>query len=83
MKKQSQMMGIVVSDKMDRTIVVKVTTRKRHPKYQKVMNVSRKYYVHDEHNADKNGDEVSFEATRPISKLKSWKVCNPKSQAGV
>ena len=83
MKKQSQMMGIVVSDKMDRTIVVKVTTRKRHPKYQKVMNVSRKYYVHDEHNSYKNGDEVSFESTRPITKLKSWKVCNPKSQAGV
>jgi small subunit ribosomal protein S17 len=83
MKKQSQMMGVVVSDKMDRTIVVKVTTRKRHPKYQKVMNVSRKYYVHDENNAYKNGDEVAFVATRPISKLKCWKVSNPKSQAGV
>ena len=83
MKKQSQMMGIVVSDKMDRTIVVNVTTKKRHPKYQKVMNVSRKYYVHDETNSYKKGDEVRFEMTRPISKLKRWKVCNPKSQAGV
>jgi small subunit ribosomal protein S17 len=83
MKKQSELMGVVVSDKMDRTIIVKVTTRKRHPKYQKVMNVSRKYYVHDEYNSYKQGDEVRFVMTRPISKLKRWKVCNPKNQAVV
>ncbi|MFZ4772429.1 MAG: 30S ribosomal protein S17 [Chlamydiia bacterium] len=77
------MMGIVISDKMDRTIVVKVTTKKRHPKYEKVMSVSRKFYVHDETNAYKNGDEVCFEATRPISKLKRWKVCKPSNQVAV
>ncbi len=83
MKKQSNMVGVVVSDKMDRTIVVKVTTKKRHPKFQKVMSISRKFYVHDEANAYKNGDEVHFESTRPISKLKCWKVCKTQPEAAV
>ncbi|MBU0637122.1 MAG: 30S ribosomal protein S17 [Patescibacteria group bacterium] len=66
--------GIVVSDKMDKTIVVAVSRIKIHPRYKKRYNVSKKYKVHDEKNQYKEGDKVQFIETRPISKDKKWRV---------
>ena len=64
--------GIVVSDKMDKTIVVRVDRRTRHPVYGKVMNLSKKYYAHDEKNEAKIGDVVQIIESRPLSKSKRW-----------
>lgn len=66
--------GEVVSDKNDKTIVVKVESVKKHPKYQKRYVVSRRYKVHDEKNEYKVGDKVSFIECRPLSKDKRWRV---------
>ncbi len=66
--------GEVVSDKMDKTVVVKVTTIKTHPKYKKQYKVSKKYKAHDEKNEYKAGDKVVIAASRPISKDKRWYV---------
>lgn len=66
--------GVVVSDKSDKTIVVKVDTVKIHPKYKKRYTVSRKYKVHDEKNEFKTGDKVSFVECRPLSRDKRWRV---------
>lgn len=66
--------GIVVSDKMDKTIVVKVDRVKIHPKYKKRYTVSKKYKVHDEKNQFKQGDKVTFVECRPLSKDKRWKI---------
>ena len=71
-KIKSQMEGIVVSDKMDKTIVVKVERVKIHPKYKKRFKVHKKYKVHDEKNERKVGDKVVIEETRPLSKDKRW-----------
>lgn len=66
--------GTVVSDKMNKTIVVRVDHRKIHPKYKKSYIVSKKYKVHDEKNQFKLGDKVSFVECRPLSKDKRWRV---------
>ncbi|MCK5415953.1 30S ribosomal protein S17 [Candidatus Parcubacteria bacterium] len=66
--------GIVVSDKMEKTIVVKVDSVKIHSKYKKRYTVSRKYKVHDEKNQFKIGDKISFVECRPMSKDKRWRV---------
>ena len=66
--------GTVVSTKMDKTVVVKVGRKLRHPRYNKVVTRFKKYYAHDELNRFKEGDDVTLIATRPISKLKRWKV---------
>ncbi len=66
--------GVVVSDKMDKTIVVKVDRVKVHPKYKKRYSVSKRYKVHDEKNQYKEGDKVSFVECRPLSKDKKWRV---------
>ena len=66
--------GEVVSDKGDKTIVVKVQRKFRHPFYGKVVSRSKKYHAHDEKNEFKVGDIVSIIESKPISKLKSWKV---------
>jgi len=66
--------GLVVSDKSDKTIVVKVESVKIHPKYKKRYTVSRKYKVHDANNKYKIGDKVSFVECRPLSKDKRWRV---------
>lgn len=70
--------GIVVSDKTDKTIIVKVERVVPHPLYTKRFTVSRKFAVHDVENKFKVGDIVSFEKTRPISKTKHWQVINTK-----
>jgi small subunit ribosomal protein S17 len=66
--------GLVVSDKMDKTVVVAVETKKVHPLYRKAIRVIKKYKAHDENNACKIGDKVKIVETRPLSKEKSWRV---------
>ncbi|MBI2113295.1 MAG: 30S ribosomal protein S17 [Candidatus Wildermuthbacteria bacterium] len=66
--------GIVVSDKMAKTIVVQVKTLKEHPKYKRRFWTSKKYKAHDEKKEYKIGDEVKIQECRPISKEKSWTV---------
>jgi len=68
------LIGTVVSDKMDKTIVVSITRSTRHPLYGKVVNLSKKYKVHDEANAAKMGDTVRIRECRPISKEKNFFV---------
>jgi len=64
--------GVVVSDSLDKTIVVRVDRRIQHPIYKKSYSVSKKYHVHDEENIANNGDTVSFIESRPYSKKKRW-----------
>ena len=66
--------GLVVGDKMDKTVVVAVETRKIHPLYKKGIRVTKKYKAHDENNACKIGDKVKIVETRPLSKEKRWRV---------
>ena len=66
--------GIIVSDKTEKTVVVKVERRVKHPLYGKIIKRSKKYHAHDEGNEFKQGETVRIEETRPISKLKTWKV---------
>ena len=66
--------GVVISDKMDKTIVVKVNSLKKHPRYQKRYISSKSYKVHDEKNEYSVGDEVVIESCKPISKDKCWVV---------
>ena len=68
------MMGTVVSDKTDKTVVVLVERRVKHPLYGKIIKRSKKYHAHDEGNEFKAGETVRIEETAPISKLKTWKV---------
>ena len=66
--------GIVVSDKMEKTIVVEVARRVRHPRYLKVMTKYKKFYAHDEQSSARMGDVVRIRETRPLSKLKRWSL---------
>jgi small subunit ribosomal protein S17 len=73
-KMRKEEVGIVVANKMDKTIVVVVTRKIRHPKYQKVVNMRKKYYAHDEANSAQVNDTVRISETRPLSKLKRWRL---------
>ncbi len=66
--------GVIVSDKMDKTIVISVDRYKEHPKYKKRYKISKKYKAHDEKNEYKIGDKVVIHESRPLSKDKKWKV---------
>ena len=66
--------GTVVSDKTDKTVVVLVERRVKHPLYGKIIKRSKKYHAHDEANTFKEGQTVRIEECAPISKLKTWKV---------
>lgn len=66
--------GTVVSDKGDKTVVVQVERKVKHPLYAKIIRRSKKYHAHDENNAFKAGETVRIEETRPMSKLKTWRV---------
>ena len=66
--------GTIVSDKGDKTVVVRVERRVKHPLYGKIIRRSKKYHAHDEANEYKAGETVRIEETAPISKLKTWKV---------
>lgn len=69
-----QLRGVVSSDKMDKTVVVTVTSTKKHPKYKKYYKTSSKFKAHDDTNEYKIGDEVVIEESKPISKDKRWIV---------
>lgn len=73
--------GLVVSDKMDKTVVVAVESRVPHPKYQKIMVCTRRYKVHDQDNQCRIGDRVRIQETRPISRTKRWAVADVLSRA--
>lgn len=66
--------GVVTSDKMDKTIVVAVTDRFRHPVYGKTVTRVKKFHAHDERNEAHVGDKVRIVETRPISRLKNWRL---------
>ena len=66
--------GTIVSDKTDKTVVVRVERRVKHPLYGKIIKRSKKYHAHDEGNEYREGETVRIEETAPISKLKTWKV---------
>ena len=74
--------GVVVSDAMDKTVVVRVERRIMHPIYKKFIRRSKKYAAHDEANQFKAGDVVSIRECRPMSKTKRWEVVIDDSQAG-
>ena len=74
--------GRVVSDKMDKTIVVSVERLTRHPLYKRVMKASTKFAAHDEQNEAKIGDTVLIEESRPLSATKRWRLVSVLSRAG-
>ena len=73
--------GTVVSDKGDKTVVVRVERRVKHPLYGKIIKLSKKYHAHDEGNAFKAGEQVRIQECAPISKLKSWTVLERVGEA--
>lgn len=73
-KNRKKLVGVVVSDRMDKTVVVKVETKKIHPKYKKIIKTFKKYYAHNEDNQAQEGDKVMIMESRPLSKLKRWVV---------
>lgn len=66
--------GVVISDKMSKTVVVEVSRMKKHPKYKKYFKISKKFKAHDAEGQYHAGDKVLIQETRPISKDKRWKV---------
>ena len=73
--------GVVVSDKQEKTVVVKVERRFTHPLLKKTVRRTKNYHAHDEAKTFKVGDAVSIEETKPISKLKRWTVLAPQAKA--
>ena len=71
---RKELIGMVVSNKMQKTIVVEVTRKKAHPLYGRVISIRKKFYAHDEKNEAHVGDTVRIEETRPLSKLKRWQL---------
>ncbi len=73
-ERRRRLVGRVVSDKMQKTVVVQVEQTRRHPLYGKVIRVRKKYYAHDEQNSCRQGDLVRIVESRPMSRLKRWVV---------
>ncbi len=73
--------GVVTSDKMAKTLVVRVDRTKVHPKYKKRYTISTKFHVHDENEVHKVGDKVTFEETRPLSRTKRWRIVPVQTKA--
>src|SRR3954467_11436767 len=71
---RKERIGEVISDKMEKTIVVRVERRFRHPEFKKVVTAYKKFYAHDEKREAKVGDRVRIQETRPLSKTKSWRL---------
>ncbi len=71
---KTQLKGVVVSDKQDKTVVVRVESLKEHPRYKKRYKSHKRYKAHDEKGEIKEGDNVVIEQTRPLSKEKKWRV---------
>ncbi len=72
--RRNEKVGHVVSTKMQKTIVVEVEMKKAHPKYKRVVRLTKKFYAHDEANTARVGDMVRIRETRPMSKLKRWQL---------
>ena len=72
--KRRQLIGLVSSSKMDKTVVVKVKRRVPHPVYKKFVNKTKKYYAHDPNKMCSVGDTVLIEESKPLSKLKRWRI---------
>lgn len=68
--------GVVLTTKMDKTVIVRVDSTYRHPLYKKIVTRGKKYYAHDESNSLQPGDEVLIKECRPLSKTKKWLVTN-------
>jgi small subunit ribosomal protein S17 len=79
---QRELLGRVVSDKMDKTVTVMVERRVKHPLYKKYIRRSSKLHAHDETNDCREGDTVTIEQCRPLSKSKNWRVTNVVTRAG-
>ena len=73
--------GVVISSNSNKTITVSVTRRIKHKLYKKIIRQSKKYHAHDETDALRVGDKVMIEETRPISKLKTWKVVSNEKRS--
>ena len=71
---RQELTGVVTSAKMEKTIIVKVTRLVQHKLYRRVMRVSKKFYAHDEERTARQGDTVRIIETRPLSKLKRWRL---------
>ena len=80
-EQRKRLKGVVTSDKMDKTVVVAVTTTKRHPIYGKVMRLVKKYKAHDEANDCHTGDRVEIIESQPISRHKRWSVVSVLERA--
>jgi len=74
MEKRKIYTGVVTSNKMDKTVVVTVTRTIRHKRYDKVVNVKKKFYAHTDSDDHQIGDSVKIIETKPLSKLKRWRV---------
>lgn len=81
--KRKTRLGVVISDKMNKTVVVAVETPKRHPLYKKTIKRVTRYKAHDEENKCKMGDKVRIVETRPLSKDKRWRVAEIVSKGEV
>jgi len=71
---RKERIGVITSDKMDKTVVVSVSRRVKHPKYGKFLTFTKKFHAHDEENSCNAGDTVRIMETRPLSKNKKWRV---------
>lgn len=71
---RKQRVGVVVSDKMEKSVVVAIKTREKHPMYGKFVEKTKKFHVHDEKNDSHVGDTVRIMETRPLSKTKRWRI---------
>ena len=72
--RRNEKVGLVVSTKMQKTIVVEIEMRKAHPQYKRVLKSNKKFYAHDEQNSARVGDVVRIREARPLSKLKRWSL---------
>ena len=79
--KRKKLTGIVSSNKMDKTVVVMVQRKVSHPVYKKYVNKTKKYYAHDSKNLCSLGDVVVIEESKPLSRLKRWRVKNIQQKA--
>ena len=79
--KRKQLVGVVSSNKMDKTVVVNVKRKFPHPVYKKFVNKTKKYYAHDPNKACGVGDIVLIEESKPLSKLKRWRVKTVQEKA--
>jgi small subunit ribosomal protein S17 len=80
---RKEKIGYVVSTKMAKTVVVEVDMQKAHPKYKRVISRSKKFYAHDEQNTARTGDVVRIVETRPLSKLKRWRLAEVIRRAAI